>query len=53
MTGNDETFPACLDQWTREDWQEYRDRIEAGEGSATAIDVIILRRRARVPEPAW
>ncbi|MFH9983703.1 hypothetical protein ACH4ND_31705 [Streptomyces sp. NPDC017179] len=49
MTGGDEVFPAALDQWTPEDWQEYRRRVEDGEGSVRAMDAI-TRRRAHAAE---
>jgi hypothetical protein len=48
---DDEAFPAALEQWTADDWQEYRDRIEDGEGSVRAMDTI-TRRRTRTPEAA-
>lgn len=51
MTGGDEAFPPTLDQWSPEDWQEYRRRIEDGGGSVRAMDAI-TRRRAREPEAA-
>ncbi|MFE1453452.1 hypothetical protein [Streptomyces olivaceoviridis] len=37
MNGGDEAFPSALDQWTPEDWQEYRRRIEDSEGSVRAM----------------
>ncbi|MER5227698.1 hypothetical protein [Streptomyces flaveus] len=49
MTAGDEAFPSALDQWTPEDWQEYRSRIEDGEGSVRAMDAI-TRRWARETE---
>lgn len=49
MNGGDEMFPSALDQWTREDWQEYRRRIENGEGSVRVMDAI-TRRRTRDAE---
>lgn len=51
MNRDDESFPAALEQWTAEDWQEYRDLIEAGEGSVRAMDTI-TRRRTRQAETA-
>jgi hypothetical protein len=45
----DEAFPSALDQWTPEDWQEYRRRIEDGEGSVRSMDAI-TRRRTRESE---
>ncbi len=47
--GGDEAFPAALDQWTPEDGQEYRRRIEDGEGSVRSMDAI-RRRRTRESE---
>ncbi|MFG3016151.1 hypothetical protein ACGFZB_38035 [Streptomyces cinerochromogenes] len=49
MNGADEAFPAALEQWTVEDWQEYRRRVENGEGSARSMDAI-TRHRARETE---
>ncbi|MFF7903788.1 hypothetical protein ACFZCV_34280 [Streptomyces sp. NPDC007920] len=49
MTGGAETFPEALDQWTPEDWQEYRRRVEDGEGSVRAMNAI-TRRRAHTAE---
>jgi hypothetical protein len=51
VTSGDEVFPSVLDQWTPEDWQEYRRRIEDGEGSVRAINAI-MRRRAHEAEAA-
>ncbi|MFG3207947.1 hypothetical protein [Streptomyces sp. NPDC048192] len=44
MTGGEETFPSALDGWTAEDWQEYRRRVEDGEGSVRVMDAITRRR---------
>ncbi|MFD9435934.1 hypothetical protein [Streptomyces sp. NPDC060002] len=41
-------FPAGLDHWTDRDWEDYRARIEHGEGSVSAIDAVQRRRRCRV-----
>ncbi len=49
MNGGDGTFPAALDQWTPEDWQEYRRRIQDSEASVKAMDAI-TRRRTRESE---
>jgi hypothetical protein len=49
VNGGDEAFPSALDQWTPEDWQEYRRRIEDGEGSVRSMDAI-TRRRTRESE---
>ncbi|GGV76804.1 MULTISPECIES: hypothetical protein [Streptomyces] len=49
MNGGDETFPAALELWTDGDWQEYRRRIENGEGCVRAMDAI-TRRRTREAE---
>lgn len=49
MKGGDETFPAALDEWTDEDWQEYRRRTGDGEGSVRVMDAI-TRRRTREAE---
>ncbi|WP_189969257.1 hypothetical protein [Streptomyces violascens] len=50
MNGNrpepGEGFPAALDGWTAADWQAYRARVAAGEGSAAVVDSISTRRRA-------
>jgi hypothetical protein len=51
VNGGEETFPSALDGWTPEDWQEYRRRIEDGEGSVRAMDAI-TRRRTREAEMA-
>lgn len=51
MNGGDETFPAALDRWTSEDWQEYRRRVQDGEGSVRAMDAT-RRRRTREAEMA-
>ena len=50
MSRDEDTFPAALDGWTRADWQDYRERIEDGEGSAAAIDAITRRRRRQARE---
>lgn len=47
--GTDE-FPASLDHWTHRDWEDYRARIEHGEGSVKAIDAV-QRRRAQSELP--
>ncbi|MFF9675778.1 hypothetical protein ACF1GS_29395 [Streptomyces eurythermus] len=49
MNGGDEAFPAALDQWAPEDGQEYRRRIEDGEGGVRSMDAI-RRRRTRESE---
>ncbi|MER6330517.1 hypothetical protein ABT298_14575 [Streptomyces sp. NPDC001034] len=49
MNGADEAFPAALEQWTCEDWQEYRRRVKDGEGSARCM-YAITQRRARETE---
>lgn len=41
----DDTYAAQVERWTAADWDEYRDRVECGEGSAAAIDAINRRRR--------
>ncbi|OQD51947.1 hypothetical protein BM536_037105 [Streptomyces phaeoluteigriseus] len=41
-------FPAGLDHWTDRDWEDYRARIEHGEGSVSAIDAVQRRRRCLV-----
>ncbi|WP_157876524.1 hypothetical protein [Streptomyces graminilatus] len=38
-------FPAGLEDWTARDWEDYRARIEDGEGSVRAIDAVQRRRR--------
>ncbi|MFI6423281.1 hypothetical protein ACIBG6_38625 [Streptomyces sp. NPDC050842] len=40
----DEKFPAALDAWMPDDWQEYRDRVADGEPTTTAMDTISRRR---------
>ncbi|GHE14186.1 hypothetical protein [Streptomyces alanosinicus] len=40
-------FPAGLDHWTDCDWEDYRARIEVGEGSGRAIEAVQRRRRRR------
>ncbi|GGU49886.1 hypothetical protein [Streptomyces violascens] len=46
-----EEFPAALDRWTPRDWEDYRRRIEDGEGSVRVMDAI-SRRRARAAQAA-
>jgi hypothetical protein len=40
-------FPAGLNHWTVRDWEDYRARVENGEGSAHAIDAVQRHRRRR------
>ncbi|MGW3201923.1 hypothetical protein ACWDBD_46905 [Streptomyces sp. NPDC001118] len=51
MTDAD-NFPATLDRWDPEDWQEYRDRVANGEGSVRAIDAITRRRVRKTRQEA-
>ncbi|MFJ9855793.1 hypothetical protein [Streptomyces sp. NPDC101150] len=45
MTAAGDGFAAEVEAWSGADWDEYVDRVQAGEASTQVIDAINRRRR--------